>query len=47
MAYGVVVEDWFQQWCEKVVYLILEGGLVGVYFYLEKKCTLYLFLKEI
>jgi hypothetical protein len=46
MASGVVVEDWFHPWCEQVVYLTLEGGLVGVYFSLEKKCTLFLLMKE-
>jgi hypothetical protein len=46
MASVVVVKDWFQPWCEQVVYLTLEGGLVVVYFSLEKKCTLHLLVKE-
>jgi hypothetical protein len=43
---GVEVEDYFHPWCEQVVDLTLEGGLVGLYFSLENKFPPHLLVKE-
>jgi hypothetical protein len=46
MAWGDLVEDYFQPLCEKVVDLTRESDLVGLYFSLEKKFSPRLLVKE-